>query len=39
MEDIYRMRQDIDRRTALKLNPYIQPEEIDPLLEKEPGPC
>lgn len=31
--DIYAMRQDIDRRTALKLNPYIQPEEIDMLLE------
>lgn len=39
VEDIYRMRQDIDRRTALKLNPYIQPEEIDPLLAKEPDPC
>ena len=31
--DIYAMRQDIDRRTALKLNPYIQPEEIDALVE------
>lgn len=31
--DIYAMRQDIDHRTALKLNPYIQPEEIDQLTE------
>lgn len=31
--DIYTMRQDIDHRTALKLNPYIQPEEIDALTE------
>lgn len=31
--DIAAMRPDIDRRTALKLNPYIQPEEIDALLE------
>lgn len=33
--DIAAMRPDIDRRTALKLNPYIQPEEIDALLEQE----
>ena len=33
--DIAAMRQDIDRRTALKLNPYIQPEEIDALLAGE----
>lgn len=33
VSDIYAMRGDIDRRTALKLNPYIQPEEIDALLE------
>ena len=39
VQDIAAMRGDIDRRTALKLNPYIQPEEIDPLLAKEPGPC
>lgn len=32
--DIAAMRPDIDRRTALKLNPYIQPEEIDALLEE-----
>ena len=33
------MRGDIDRRTALKLNPYIQPEEIDALLSsREDGP-
>lgn len=30
--DIAAMRQDIDRRTALKLNPYLQPEEVDALL-------
>lgn len=33
--DIAAMRPDIDRRTALKLNPYIQPEEIDALLQQE----
>jgi len=33
--DIAAMRPDIDRRTALKLNPYIQPEEIDMLLAQE----
>lgn len=33
--DIAAMRPDIDRRTALKLNPYIQPEEIDTLLAQE----
>jgi len=33
--DIAAMRPDIDRRTALKLNPYIQPEEIDALLRGE----
>ena len=33
--DIAAMRPDIDRRTALKLNPYIQPEEIDALLAQE----
>lgn len=33
--DIAAMRPDIDRRTALKLNPYIQPEEIDQLLQEE----
>ena len=32
VQDIAAMRGDIDRRTALKLNPYIQPEEIDALL-------
>lgn len=30
--DIAAMRGDIDRRTALRLNPYIQAEEIEPLL-------
>lgn len=30
--DIYAMRQDIDKRTALKLNPYLQPEEVEALL-------
>ncbi|MBQ8314041.1 MAG: phage portal protein [Clostridia bacterium] len=33
--DIAAMRPDIDRRTALKLNPYIQPEEIDALMQQE----
>ena len=32
VEDIYRMRADIDQRTALRLNPYIQEEEIEGLL-------
>ena len=35
ISDIAAMRPDIDRRTALKLNPYIQPEEIDALLQQE----
>ena len=30
--DIYRMRGDIDQRTALRLNPYIQEEEIEGLV-------
>ena len=30
--DIAVMRADIDRRTALILNPYVQPEEVDPIL-------
>lgn len=30
---IYQMRADIDRRTALKLNPYINPDEIDTIIE------
>ena len=30
--DIAAMREDIDRATALKLNPYLQPEEVDALL-------
>ena len=32
VKDIYQMRQDIDKRTALRLNPYIQEEEIDALV-------
>ncbi len=32
VQDIYAMRQDIDQRTALRLNPYIQEEEIEPLM-------
>ncbi len=36
VQDIYRMRQDIDRATALKLNPYLQPEEAAALSEAEP---
>lgn len=35
VSDIAAMRPDIDRRTALKLNPYIQPEEIEALLTQE----
>ncbi len=31
--DIAVMRADIDRRTALRLNPYIQPEEVEALVE------
>ena len=31
--DIYKMRGDIDQRTALRLNPYIQEEEIEALVE------
>ena len=31
--DIAVMRADIDRRTALRLNPYIQPEEVEELVE------
>lgn len=31
--DIATMREDIDRRTALKLNPYIQTEEVDVILD------
>lgn len=31
--DIYAMRGDIDHRTALKLNPYIQQEEIDQIVD------
>ncbi|MGN1370568.1 MAG: phage portal protein [Aristaeellaceae bacterium] len=34
VQDIYAMRQDIDQRTALRLNPYIQEEEIEPLMEE-----
>ncbi len=32
VQDIYAMRQDIDQRTALRLNPYIQEEEIEGLM-------
>ena len=32
VDDIQAMRQDIDDETALKLNPYIMPEEIDGIL-------
>jgi hypothetical protein len=32
VSDIAVMRQDIDRRTALKLNPYIQEEEIEQIM-------
>lgn len=37
VRDIASMRPDIDRRTALKLNPYIQPDEIEALLEEKAG--
>ena len=32
VRDIAAMRGDIDRRTALRLNPYIQPEEVEDIL-------
>lgn len=32
VQDIYTMRQDIDQRTALKLNPYIDQEEIEDIV-------
>ena len=35
--DIAAMREDIDLRTALRLNPYIQEEEIETLLTQEGG--
>lgn len=38
VKDIMQMRSDIDRRTALKLNPYIQPEEIDMLCRTADNP-
>ena len=34
VEDICRMRGDIDQRTALRLNPYIQEEEIEALVTR-----
>ena len=34
VKDIYAMRGDIDQRTALRLNPYIQEEEIEPLMDE-----
>lgn len=37
IQNIATMRQDIDRRTALKLNPYIQTDELDALLADEEG--
>lgn len=36
IEGIYLMRQDIDRRTALSLNPLLQPEEVERLLQQTP---
>lgn len=35
--DIQRMRGDIDRRMALQLNPYIQIDEVEKLMEREAG--
>ena len=37
VKDISVMRQDIDQRTALRLNPYIQEEEIEALLQPSAG--
>ncbi len=34
VQDIYIMRSDIDRETALKLNPYISQDEIPAILER-----
>ena len=34
VQTIYLMRQDIDRATALRLNPLLQPEEVDALLRE-----
>ena len=36
VSDIYTMRADIDHRTALRLNPYIQEEEIEGLVAADP---
>lgn len=36
--DIERMRPDIDRAAALRLNPYLQPEEVERLLAEEAAP-
>ena len=33
VQDIYMMRSDIDRQTALKLNPYIRQDDIPGILE------
>ena len=33
VQTIYLMRQDIDRATALRLNPLLQPEEVEALLK------
>ncbi len=35
VETIYKMREDIDRATALRLNPLLQPEEVEALLKGE----
>jgi hypothetical protein len=35
VETIYKMRGDIDRATALRLNPLLQPEEVEGLLKAE----
>ncbi len=37
VETIYKMRTDIDRETALRLNPLLQPEEVERLLAPEGG--
>ncbi len=37
VRDISLMREDIDRRTALRLNPYIQPEEVEEMVRSGMG--
>lgn len=39
VQTIYLMRQDINRETALRLNPLLQPEEVEALLADAGGTC